>query len=66
MGHKEKAKTPDEWDCFSSWRKILCYLSLHSTAHKIKTKFSRRNRRKYKQFLANKKNQDTELNLEDD
>lgn len=62
MGHKEKAKGGDEWDCFSGWRKVLCYLTLHSVAHKIKTKFSRRNRRKFKQQLKfDKDNQDVDL-----
>lgn len=51
MGHREEAKGGGEKDCFSGWRKVLCYLSKPRVAHNIKKKFSRRVRREVKRWL---------------
>jgi hypothetical protein len=46
MGHREKMKGGDEYDCFGAWRKWV-----HIKSHEVKTLFSRRIRRAQKQRL---------------
>jgi hypothetical protein len=46
MGHREKLKNGDEYDTFTSWRKLV-----RLRTHKIKKLFARRIRRKGKQCV---------------
>jgi len=39
MGHRERKKGEGEWDCFTSWRKVMCYMKYASA--KIKTGFNK-------------------------
>ena len=51
MGHKEKLDGDGEWDAFSSWRKVYCYLKKPGVVRKIKRRFNKRIRKEEKQKL---------------
>ena len=48
MGHRTKLKGGDEWDAFSPWRKLLCYLSRPGVPKSIKRKYNKRVRQEEK------------------
>lgn len=50
MGHKERMKGGDEYDCFTSWRDA-CYPPKRGGWHRIKKMFSRRVRRSIRRKL---------------
>ncbi|MDK1490502.1 hypothetical protein QN219_10570 [Sinorhizobium sp. 7-81] len=54
MGHREKLKGGDEWDAFTGWRKVMCYLDRPRVKHSIKKKFSRRVRKDAKKTIEEK------------
>lgn len=41
---RAKLKGGAEWDCFSRWRKLLCYMSKPGVTKSIKRGFNKRQR----------------------
>lgn len=45
MRHREKMKSGDEFDAFSSWKKLLCVFQPPGVSAKTKKRFNRRIRK---------------------
>lgn len=41
MGHREKKRGGDEWDCFTNWRRIICCLQRSGVVKKTKRRFNK-------------------------
>lgn len=52
MGHREQMKSGGEYDAFTGWRKLLCYMQRPKVRHSIKKKFSRRVRKEAKKIVG--------------
>lgn len=55
MGHRAKLNGGGEWDCFTHWRRWLCYLTRAGVARRIKARANRRYRREAKAELRSER-----------
>lgn len=49
MGHRSKLTNGDEFDAFSRWRRILCYMQRPGIVAKIKRQHNKRIRKEARQ-----------------